>query len=401
MKSFFNLILIVGVAFTTACSSDSESKNSIADKKGTSDGGGGIISNSSPEDIRAAIQKSREFFKNSLVKGYLHSYMPKEDRLQVKPNSEYMLMVCFKETCTNDGKTIKKGEQVLIKQESTEPSDMLFCVFENLSCSFTNFDYEAYQKDLADGKSNLSYESYLVLTEFNDKDLAEYIDLIKVNLNEDGPCTYHDDKESDASVSKFIRDAEVCFSLKTLQRIPKASLNKHITALWAHELAHLNGFDEVLAQKLEAAIIEIYDAVTDPRMSLKETEKLQMEQLFEVVSNLTCMEEQLNAVAADATAVTSKFHVCLGAGSTYIDLFNRVMQSQYYKYKVLNTDLKENPWSDLYFKTIDVETAFSKIERLSYNSEFDAENIRLLLEETLPMAKDVLMTFENLSGLKQ
>lgn len=53
---------------------------------------------------------------------------------------------------------------------------------------------------------------------------------------------------TDASVSSYTLDGEVCFSIGNLRRIPPNDLLRHLLALVLHEAAHLGGADEAEAR---------------------------------------------------------------------------------------------------------------------------------------------------------
>ncbi len=80
----------------------------------------------------------------------------------------------------------------------------------------------------------------------------ELLPKLKVRFEENDFCPAINNNHADASVSDYSFNAEVCFSLKSLKRVPKASLDKTIYGLWWHELSHLLGNrDEAKANFIE------------------------------------------------------------------------------------------------------------------------------------------------------
>jgi hypothetical protein len=65
-------------------------------------------------------------------------------------------------------------------------------------------------------------------------------------------------KYPDAYVSAFEYGAEICFNVQRLTRLTKDSLFRHLTKLWMHELAHLSGFEEDLAEAIGEATLQAF-----------------------------------------------------------------------------------------------------------------------------------------------
>lgn len=82
----------------------------------------------------------------------------------------------------------------------------------------------------------------------------------KLNLLEQGYCPAPDKHHADASVSKFAFDAEICFSVESLTRIPKSALYKEVFSLLFHETVHMAGGDEKEANQWQELFAEYYAA---------------------------------------------------------------------------------------------------------------------------------------------
>lgn len=72
-----------------------------------------------------------------------------------------------------------------------------------------------------------------------------------IHFQERGPCVGRWHAEAAASVTKLNMSGEVCVSISKLEVMPTASLRFDVLALLIHEMAHLNGYDEVQAQKIQ------------------------------------------------------------------------------------------------------------------------------------------------------
>lgn len=70
----------------------------------------------------------------------------------------------------------------------------------------------------------------------------------RIVIKETGDCGSAKDNHADASVSAFNLNADICFSIENLTRVPEDLLLREILALILHEVSHLGGADEVEAQ---------------------------------------------------------------------------------------------------------------------------------------------------------
>ncbi len=73
----------------------------------------------------------------------------------------------------------------------------------------------------------------------------------RLNLNENGLCSGPGDHKFLASVTSLNRSGEICVSVSGLMNLPSGNLNRDLIALFAHEIAHLNGAGEALARKVQ------------------------------------------------------------------------------------------------------------------------------------------------------
>jgi hypothetical protein len=82
-----------------------------------------------------------------------------------------------------------------------------------------------------------------------------YLDKIKINYAETSLCNGPGDRQYTASVNHLDRSGEICISVYELTHIPSSNLYYDIVALFAHEIAHLNGYGEADARRLQRYIV--------------------------------------------------------------------------------------------------------------------------------------------------
>jgi hypothetical protein len=82
-----------------------------------------------------------------------------------------------------------------------------------------------------------------------------YLSEKKLRLLEDDLCSGPGDHKFMASVTKLDRSGEICVSIKALMRLPSGNLKPDLIALFAHEIAHLNGADEPAARQIQKFFI--------------------------------------------------------------------------------------------------------------------------------------------------
>lgn len=82
--------------------------------------------------------------------------------------------------------------------------------------------------------------------------------LNELEIKEDGPCYDFAGNPKPASVTEFNLLATVCISASEIAKLPKASLRENVTALLAHEVSHLLGYDEPEAEELQDYMLEVY-----------------------------------------------------------------------------------------------------------------------------------------------
>ena len=60
--------------------------------------------------------------------------------------------------------------------------------------------------------------------------------------------------------TKFRKNASICFSIASLQRLGKEDLPKQLIGLFFHEISHQYGYNEEIAQKIQLEIVRVYSA---------------------------------------------------------------------------------------------------------------------------------------------
>ncbi len=91
--------------------------------------------------------------------------------------------------------------------------------------------------------------------DFQFKNMA-YLSTKKLNIVENGLCSGPGDHKFLASVTKLDRSGEICVSLQGLMKLPTGNLRRDLVALFAHEIAHLNGADEPTARAVQRYFIK-------------------------------------------------------------------------------------------------------------------------------------------------
>lgn len=77
----------------------------------------------------------------------------------------------------------------------------------------------------------------------------------KVIIRNEGPCPAADKANAAASVSAYKIGADLCFSVSELRKTPAAALKMQVAALLAHELAHLLGYEESVAEQVQYGVM--------------------------------------------------------------------------------------------------------------------------------------------------
>lgn len=90
-------------------------------------------------------------------------------------------------------------------------------------------------------------------------EVSRYLKPKKLNFKEDGLCTGPAHDPAMASVTKLSRDGEVCVSIWGILQQPAASLKADIMGLLIHEIAHLNGYQEEAARKIQDYFLKTAD----------------------------------------------------------------------------------------------------------------------------------------------
>ncbi len=78
----------------------------------------------------------------------------------------------------------------------------------------------------------------------------------RIVWKQSGACSAENSRHTDASVSAHQNGADVCISIENLKSIPRESIFKEVIGLLIHESAHLEGFKEKEAVKIQKKISE-------------------------------------------------------------------------------------------------------------------------------------------------
>lgn len=240
---------------------------------GGQDGGGGSVERSSIEQVRAAVSRSLElvYEPHSQVHIYYNFIAWNMYRLVDKSLAEGEVLLSNIEAGSSASKSepessdsvVSRGRSrvsdselyrvALAKKEKKAASDLLdnamtvvtgersTCFVDRKSCS-----------------KKVAGSTRPVIDQMGEHFLR-MIRMSKIDRRESGPCESNGNDHVDASVSAFRPGADLCLSLSSLQRVPPSSLQKEILALLFHEAAHLSGFGEEDARRLQAAFGEYYD----------------------------------------------------------------------------------------------------------------------------------------------
>lgn len=239
---------------------------------GTSDGGGGVIASSEPEQIIKVVKETQQLisdnFGNEEKFGRVFLYHSQDRNL-------------FSE----------KGLSVL--QVIRRPS---------------------YFRKNFDGPGELP------------NFLDDYLLSIPIVFEAESPCPAPDKDHADASVTEFSYDATLCFSLKTLHRLPPEALPARLAGLWFHELAHMNGFDEQRAIALEEDIVRAWPYIlkldvaspvlfTDSYLSMV---SLAIEKIIRLATSMT-----ENPSSSEQLRLSLELGRALGEAKAYLDSFRQ------------------------------------------------------------------------------
>lgn len=89
---------------------------------------------------------------------------------------------------------------------------------------------------------------------YSTKNFAISIQDTPLIIKEDAPCLDFNGNEVDASVTSFDLSSSICISSYRLSRFPSYSIKGTAITLLGHEIAHLFGANEDVAEKVEKAI---------------------------------------------------------------------------------------------------------------------------------------------------
>ncbi len=247
-----------------ACGNPNESSNSAPQKtQGTSDGGGGIITGSTKEEVKAAIYRVRKRIAILFDLDY-DAYI---DELKVLDNSEDTHKVFTikrkilqdHDFSIDDDLSRIMGRSYQIKDFNYKLKKLHHSLFlakqkkqDNKTREIQNKIEEVFN-ERSEYRQSINDENKILRKKF-----SKFLMGIDLEILNDRACHSKDKDHTDASVSKNTLDATICFSLKKLTRIPKITLEEHIAGLWFHELSHMTGHNETDSQNMEKVGLAIY-----------------------------------------------------------------------------------------------------------------------------------------------
>lgn len=228
---------------------------------GTSDGGGGDIDTSSPEQIKDAVFYARELILDDRFWLRLqHRPMFFFDTLVLSRDIRQRIRI-FEAIQTNQNTSTAEALQINfinkqlktrleeINKPKTDHRDVLKLKQAIKEIELTYMDEngvllmgEPIPKEYSDDEYKKFVSDLIFLQSQLPKSRSTYIPHIKIRFEEAAPCPASNSTHADASVSEYSFNATICFSLKTLQRIPPSNLASHVFGLWIHELYHMTGY---------------------------------------------------------------------------------------------------------------------------------------------------------------
>lgn len=201
----------LAIAALPSCSNRGPSEPARPVAKGIEDAGGGSITKSTPEQVKAALDLALE--------------------LASEPVAQKNIFVQF---WTDWGRNSKHD--------------------------FIAIPTSVFPAMAADLKAGKKYFPVDLQTKFE----SPFINALKnnkINRLEKGDCLLVGTDHKDASVSKFSTDAEICFSLGNLAEVPPSALVQEILGLVIHEVSHIGGNrDEEKAKKWQTEFATYFGA---------------------------------------------------------------------------------------------------------------------------------------------
>lgn len=113
---------------------------------------------------------------------------------------------------------------------------------------------------------------------------ADYLKNVKLDLDKTGYCKGPHGRQHLASVAELNRKSSICISVYGLMRKASAGMEYDLLALFAHEIAHLNGFDEADSLDLQKYFISIM-----PRLIGKREKEALFWAVYRFTSNVSTM----------------------------------------------------------------------------------------------------------------
>lgn len=366
MKKWSFLVPLVSLIFlVSACSSDDKKHN------GTSDSGGGVIGTSTEAEVREAVSSSiqilrtKSFFEN--VRGLSHFKFQKKSLEEKKAYFFALTFLQFPDSFYEN-----------------------FGQFSDWKDYFTKTGIETYSAPPEVIASKLKFEN-----------AGEYLVEDKIKLKEKGACTADDKIDADASVSRFDLDAEICLSLENLKKIPKESLRKHVTALLAHELTHMFGFNEISAKMIQEAVAIEYEEVISSSASRVPSHLLNM-----LLSSLLMMEKTKSYALylvgwtgdkIEASERAKYIYYCLGnvAGKTsaFLEVFDESNES----IKVFYSEETKEKEAQVIKAIYNIQDFTSRAFQMS-DEELSSEAFQKELEEQTKWLNQTIVLYGEIVG---
>lgn len=257
-KKIYLLPLISICLLLISCGDDITNViDQASEKDGASDGGGGIVGGSTAAQIEQAIVEARDlivdpryrYYFSMAVRTYYYgsaeNIAVKECKIRAK--DIYCLSPERVEYIKTEKQNSKDNRKAFEELPDKNPEEWRE-ISEESQKKFHELTKK--NKELTKQEERWAIDNYI---------FKQYVRNIPLDLTKEDACYYGNKQKADASVTELTENARICFSLKKLQRIPIASLNKHIVSLWMHELAHMEGYNEKQAKIFEGLALISYE----------------------------------------------------------------------------------------------------------------------------------------------
>lgn len=320
-----------------------------ANANGTSDGGGGDIDRSTPVQVRQSILRIRGFLLKPQT-------LP---RIQMMASEEE-----FREIEDLRGHQLSKNETLpfsYLGHTSSIFEPQKFGLALNpirAEIAKIHMDSDLWKDDESKEKAKKRIEELAVRLEENAKKLPVNIqDYLpeedEIKFIDDGPCPSSTTQHADASVSTYQYNAQVCFSLDQLRRLPPENLDTQIFGLWMHELLHMAGFkDELRAEIFEQLSVYLYPKLIE--VNWQHPGRWLGEHIYEMDYRFKEIAEILNAIQAKTSVVEREealsekkelYLSILSSNGTSLYLFYRVYENAS-NFSAEHSELDEDRFSE-------------------------------------------------------